>query len=51
MVGVGLAITAYLVADAIAIADEALGWDAYGDALRVLDRWTQGASAETSWWM
>lgn len=41
VVGVGLAITAYLVADAIAIADEALGWDAYDDALRVLDRWDE----------
>lgn len=40
-VGVFAKIAPYLMADAIAVADAALGWQAYDDALRVLGRWEE----------
>jgi len=38
-VGVFVSIAAFLMADGIAVAEAALGWGAYDDALRVLGRW------------
>lgn len=40
-VGIFVSIAAYLMADAIAVADEMLGWRAYGSALRILGRWDE----------
>ena len=40
-VNVFVSITAFLIADAVAVADAALGWHAYDEALRILERWDE----------